>query len=30
VQLGACVMIVGAVVFAEVSGRIPSEEPAAP
>ena len=31
-QLGACVLIVGAVVFAEVSGRLPSEaeEPAVP
>jgi drug/metabolite transporter (DMT)-like permease len=30
VQLGACVMIVAAVVFAEVAGQVPVEEPAAP
>jgi len=27
VQLGACALIIGAVVFAEVSGRVPVEEP---
>ncbi len=29
-QLAACVAIVGAVVFAELTGRVPAEEPAAP
>jgi len=29
-QLAACFLIVGAVVFAEISGRLPAEEPAAP
>jgi drug/metabolite transporter (DMT)-like permease len=30
VQLAACAVIVGAVVFAELSGRAPAEEPVAP